>query len=74
MWSLSTTEGQTWRLQEEVVPLSEKDPDGCGATDKFTVVIETAGLNATELGAYRRERSLYPEQVERCRQASQDAN
>jgi transposase len=65
---------KTWRLQGEVVPASEKDPDGWGATDKFTVVLETAGLNATELSAYCRERGLYPEQVERWRQASQDAD
>ena len=65
---------QPWRLQGEVVPASEKDPEGWGATDKFTVVLETAGLNATELSAYCRERGLYPEQVERWRQASQDAN
>ena len=65
---------KTWRLQGEVVPASEKDPEGWGATDKFTVVLETAGLKATELSAYCRERGLYPEQVERWRQASQDAN
>ena len=65
---------KTWRLQGEVVPASEKDPEGWGATDKFTVVLETAGLNATELSAYCRERGLYPEQVERWRQASKDAN
>jgi transposase len=65
---------KTWRRQGEVVPASEKDPEGLGATDKFTVVLETAGLNATELSAYCRERGLYPEQVERWRQASQDAN
>jgi transposase len=65
---------QTWRLQGEVVPASVKDPEGWDATDKFMVVLETAGLNATELSAYFRERSLYPEQVERWRQASQDAN
>ncbi len=53
---------------------SEKDPEGWGASDKFTVVLETAGLNATELSAYCRERGLYPEQVERWRQASHDAN
>ena len=53
---------KTWRLQGEVVPASEKDPEGWGATDKFTVVLETAGLNATELSAYCRERGLYPEQ------------
>jgi len=65
---------KTWRLQGEVVPASEKEPEGWGATDKFTVVLETAGLNATELSAYCRERGLYPEQVDRWRQASQDAN
>ena len=65
---------KSWRLQGEVVPASEKDPEGWSAADKFTVVLETAGLNATELSAYCRERGLYPEQVERWRQASQDAN
>ena len=65
---------KTWRLQGEVVPASEKDPDGWSAADKFTVVLETAGLNATELSAYCRERGLFPEQVERWRQAAQDAN
>ena len=44
------------------MPASEKDPDGWSAVDKFTVVLETAGLNATELSAYCRERGLYPEQ------------
>jgi len=65
---------KTWRLQGEVVPASEKEPAGWSAADKFTVVLETAGLNATELCAYSRERGLYPWQVERWRQASQDAN
>jgi transposase len=65
---------KTWGVQVEVVPASEKDPEGWGTNDKFTVVLETAGLNATELSAYCRERGLFPEQVERGRQASQDAN
>jgi transposase-like protein len=65
---------KAWRLQGEVVPATEKDPDGWSASDKFTVVLETAGLNATELSAYCRERGLYPEQVERWRQAAADAN
>ena len=49
---------------------SQKDPEGWGSTDKFTVVLETAGLNATELSAYCRERGLFPEQVDRWRQAA----
>ena len=52
---------KAWRLQVEVVPASEKEPEGWSAAEKFTVVIETAGLNATELSAYCRERGLYPE-------------
>ena len=65
---------KTWRLQGEVVPASEKEPEGWSAADKFTVVLESAGLNATELSGYCRERGLFPEQVERWRQAAQDAN
>jgi len=63
-----------WRLQGEVVPASEKDPEGWSAADKFTVVLETAGFNANELSAYCRERYLFPEQVDRWRQTGQDAN
>ena len=65
---------KAWRLQGEVVPSSEKEPEGWSAADKFTVVLESAGLNATELSAYCRERGLFPEQVERWRQAAEDAN
>ena len=65
---------KAWRLQGEVVPATQKAPENWGAADKFTVVLETAGLNDTELGAYCRERGLYPEQVDRWRQAAQDAN
>ena len=65
---------KSWRLQGEVVPASEKEPEGWSAADKFTVVLETAGLNATELSAYCRQKGLYPEQVDRWRQAAQDAN
>jgi len=56
---------KAWRLQGEVLPASEKDPEGWSAADKLTVVLETAGSNATALSAYCRERGLYPEQVER---------
>ena len=51
---------KNWRLQGEVVPASEKDPEGWGATDKFTVVFETCWLNATELSTFCRARGLFP--------------
>ena len=35
-----------WRLQGEVVPESEKDPDRWSAADKFTVVLETKPILA----------------------------
>ena len=59
-----------WRLQGEVVPASEKHPDSWSAADKFTVVIETAGFNATELSSYCRERGLFLEEVDRWRQTA----
>jgi len=40
-----------------VVPASQKDPEGWGAANKFTVVLETAAYNATELSAYCRARA-----------------
>ena len=63
-----------WRLQGEVVPASEREAESWSAADKFTVVLETASLNGTELGGYCRERGLYPEQVGRWNKAAQDAN
>jgi len=47
---------KAWRLQGEVVAASRKNPDGGSGTDRFTVVLVNAGLNATELSAYCRER------------------
>lgn len=45
---------KAWWLQGTVMPASEKEPDGWIATDKFTVM-QTAGLNETELSAYCRD-------------------
>ena len=56
---------KAWRLLGEVVPASEKEPEGWSAADKFTMMIQTTGLNTTELSSYCRERGLLPEQVER---------
>ena len=57
-----------------MVPASKKDPEGWGATDKFPVVLVSAGLNAIELSAYCRGRGLFPEQVDCFWQAFQDAD
>jgi transposase-like protein len=42
---------KAWRLQGEVVPSSEREPESWSAADKFTLVLESAGLNATEISA-----------------------
>ena len=49
---------QAWRLQRQVVPASQKVPEGLGPADKFAVVLKAAGLNSTEVGGYCRERGL----------------
>lgn len=61
---------KTLHFQGQMVLASEKDPEGWRVTGKFTVVLDAAGLNATELSAYWRERDLFPEQVAHWRQAS----
>jgi transposase-like protein len=52
-----------WRLQVEVVPASQKEPEGWGPADKFTVVLETAGFNAAYISAYCREQGLFSKQL-----------
>ena len=56
------------------MPATGKSAEQWSAAAKFAVVLQTAGLNGTELGAFCRERGLYPQQVARWRQAAQDAN
>ena len=53
-----------------MVSSSEKEPEGWSVAGKFTVVLQSAGLNATELSAYCRERGFFPEQVSRWRQVA----
>ncbi len=53
---------------------SEKVPEGWRAAAKFPGLIETAGLNDTELGGYCPKLVLFPEQVFRRHQAATDAN
>ncbi len=56
------------------MPASEKEPKGWSAADKFTVVLETVGLNATELSDYCTDGGQCPEQVSHWRQAATNAN
>jgi transposase len=65
---------RSWQQQGDLVPATGKSAEQWSAAAKFAVVLQTAGLNGTELGAFCRERGLYPQQVARWRQAAQDAN
>jgi len=41
---------KAWRLQGEVVPAPEKEPEGWSTAEKFMVVLENVGLNIIESG------------------------
>ncbi len=43
---------QAWRLHGELMPSSEREQEGWSAANKFTVVLESSVLNATELNAW----------------------
>jgi transposase-like protein len=63
-----------WKQEGELVPASSKAPEQWSASDKLAAVIQAAGLNGTDLGAFCRERGLYPKQLSRWRQAAENAN
>ena len=63
-----------WQKQGQLVPATNRPPEQWSAAEKLAAVIQTAGLNGTELGTFCRERGLYPKQVARWRQAAEDAN
>ena len=50
----------------------KKNAEQWSGEAKLAVVLETAGLNAEELSAYCRRKGLYPEQIERWKQACVD--
>jgi transposase-like protein len=58
-----------WQKEGQLVPATSKPPEQWGASDKLAAVIQAAGLSGPDLGAYCRERGLYPKQLARWRQA-----
>ncbi|MEZ0374811.1 MAG: transposase [Candidatus Sericytochromatia bacterium] len=58
------------RSEGRPVPGSRKlTPEDWSSQDKFAVILETGSLNAQELSEYCRSKGLYPEQIERWKQA-----
>jgi len=59
-----------YRNKGKAVPGKDIKPDKWEAQDKLAVVIETAALNESELSEYCRKKGLYPEQIQRWREAA----
>lgn len=59
------------RMQGRLIP--DGDAVSWSGQDRFAAVVETAGMNATELAEYCRTRGLYPEQVHGWRRACEQA-
>ena len=67
-----------WRKQARsagvAVPGDGKQSELWSSADKFRVVVESAGLNETELAEYCRRKGLYVEQIQAWRIACEQAN
>ena len=50
-----------WRQEGQLVPTISKAPEQWSPPDKLAAVIQVAGLSGADLGAYCRERGLFPE-------------
>ena len=59
-----------YRNKGIAVPGNNIKTDDWKGQDKLAVVIETAALNESELGEYCRKKGLYPEQVQRWKEAA----
>jgi len=68
----------TWRRQLKsqgvVVPGDGRNAEEWSSEDKFSVVLETATLNATEMAEYCRRKGLYTEQIAAWRLICRTAN
>ena len=63
-----------WRREFQgrghAVPADPANPESWSGRDKLAVVIETAALNEQALSEYCRRKALYPEQIERWKEAA----
>lgn len=67
-----------WRMKARkkglLVPDSKQQPEQWSSANKFTVVLETARMNETELSIYCRQKGLFVEQVKAWRLTCEQAN
>ena len=62
------------RAKGQFLPDANAGPEGWTSRDKHSAVIETAAMNAADLGEYCRRRGIYPEQLSVWREACERAN
>ena len=62
------------RAKGRLRPDANAGPEGWTSRDKLAAVIETASMNAADLGEYCRRRGVYPEQLSVWREACERAN
>jgi transposase len=62
-----------WQQEGQLVPASGKAPQQWSAADKLAAVIQAAALSGTDLGAFYRQRGLFPKQLARWHQITEDA-
>lgn len=62
------------RAKGQFLPDAHAGPQGWTSRDKLAAVIETAPMNAVDLGEYCRRRGVYPEQLRVWREACERAN
>lgn len=62
------------RAKGRLLPDANAGPKGWTSRDKLAAVIETASMNAADLGEYCRRRGVYPEQLSVWREACERAN
>jgi len=59
-----------FRSEGQAVPADASNPEHWSGENKLAVVIETAALNEQALAEYCRSKGLYPEQIQRWREAA----
>ncbi len=62
------------RNEGQLMPDSEKPADKWSSEEKFTVVLESASMNETQLAGYCRKRGVYPGQIALWKEACKAAN
>lgn len=62
------------RREGYAAPGTDAVPDNWNTQDKFLVVVESAGMNETELAEYARKKGLYVEQLKAWKDACINAN